>query len=96
MSERRKAGGTLWRGVAIAVGLSGVFLGLAVLTSPVVAGVVVVPAAVVIGAIRARHVPKATPHSLVEPTYESRPVIDAPRASDATGEGTAGSAPGAA
>lgn len=96
MSERRKAGGALWGGVAIAAGLSGVFVGLTVLTSPLVAALVVVPTAVVVGAVRARHVPRATPHSLVEPTYESRAVIDAPRASDATGEASTGSAPGAA
>ncbi len=76
--------GALEHGVAVAVGLSVVFIALLALASPVVATAVVVPAAIGIGVARARQLPWATPHSLTAPAYGDRAVVtNAPRAAEA-------------
>ncbi len=82
MSEaRRTLSGALDHGVAIAVGLSAVFLGLLVVATPLVATLVAVPASVAVGVARARRVPLGTPHSLTTPTFATRAVVtDAPTA----------------
>lgn len=81
---RRLLNGAIGHGLAMAVGLSAVFLVLLALTSPVVAAAVTVPASVAVGVARARHLPLATPHSLIAPAYGDRAVVTkAPRAADA-------------
>lgn len=72
--------GALEHGVAVAVGLSVVFLVLLALTSPVVATGVVVPAAIAVGAARTRLVPLATPHSLTAPSVGANLLVNAPKA----------------
>ncbi len=81
MSGMRKSLiGALDHGVAIALGLSAVFLALVVATTPLVAASVTVPASIAVGVARARRVPRATPHSLTAPTFSPRAVTDAPTA----------------
>ncbi len=81
MSGMRKSLiGALDHGVAIAVGLSAVFLALLVVATPVVAVLVAVPASIAVGVARARQVPQATPHSLTDPTFSARAVTNAPTA----------------
>jgi hypothetical protein len=65
----------------VAVGLSGAFLGLVVLTSPLVAALVVIPASLAVGALLAHSVPRAPAHCLVDPTYASAVVVAAPKVS---------------
>jgi hypothetical protein len=80
---RRMLSGALGHGMAIAIGLSAVFLVLLALTSPVAAAAVTVPASIAVGVARARHLPLATPHSLTAPAYGDRAVVaNAPRAAE--------------
>jgi hypothetical protein len=84
--------GALEHGVAVAVGLSVVFLALLALASPVVATGVVVPAAIAVGAARTRLVPLATPHSLTAPSVGADVVVNAPKAAAAVSRRSASSA----
>ncbi len=77
---RRTFRGALEHGVAVALGLSGVFLALLLVATPVVATLVAVPASIAVGVARARRVPLATPHSLTTPTFGDRAVMNAPTA----------------
>ncbi len=78
---RRTFSGALDHGVALALALSGVFLALLLVATPVVATLVAVPASIAVGVVRARRVPLATPHSLTVPTFADRAVVtDAPTA----------------
>ncbi len=83
MTGERKSPGAAWSGVAVAVALSGAFIGLLFVVSPLVAALLVVPASIGVGALRARAVPRGAAHCLVEPTFEGRLVIAAPRAASA-------------
>ena len=90
MSGQSGSAGTMRRGAAIAVGLSAGFLGLVVLTSPVVAAVVVVPAALVVSVLRTRAVSR--PAHVLEPAhFERTVVVSAPRASELAAAPPAGS-----
>ncbi len=77
---RRSLTGALDHGVAIAVGLSAVFLALLVVATPLVATLVAVPASIAVGVARARQVPLATPHALKTPTFPAQAVTKAPKA----------------
>ncbi|MDQ6797079.1 MAG: hypothetical protein M3011_03465 [Actinomycetota bacterium] len=72
--------------VALAVGLSAVFIVLAVLVTPLVATVAVVPASIAVGRWRAHALPTRSPHSLSVPVYSPTAVVNAPRVSTSTGE----------
>lgn len=83
MSAQSGSTGTMWRGTAIAVGLSVGFLGLGAVTSPVIATAVVVPAALVVSVVRTRAVSR--PAHVLEPAhFEGTVVVSAPRASELT------------
>ena len=84
MNGQTRSAGTLGRGAVIAVGLSIGFLALVVLTSPVLAAVVAVPAALVVSVLRTRAVSR-TAHVLEPTHFESRAVVAAPKASEAAG-----------
>ncbi len=77
---RKRLTAALDHGVAIAVGLSALFLVLLAVATPVVATLVAVPASIAIGVARARQVPLTTPHSLTTPRFTERPVMKAPTA----------------
>jgi hypothetical protein len=83
MTGEREMPGAAWYGVAVAVALSGAFVGLLFLVSPLVAALVVVPASIGVGALRARAVPRGAAHCLVEPSFDGRVVIAAPMAASA-------------
>jgi hypothetical protein len=89
MTGQRKSEGHVGRGVTIAAGLSGAFLGLTVMTSAVVAALVVVPASIAVGVVLERRVPRATPHSLDHPAFQPVAVVGASRAAAAVSAGTA-------
>lgn len=72
--------------VALAVGLSGVFVVLAVLVTPLVGAVAVVPASIAVGRWRAHAVPTRDPHSLSVPVYSRTAVVNAPRVSAGLGD----------
>jgi len=72
--------------VAMAIGLSATFVTLAVVVSPLVATVVVLPASIAAGRWRAHTLPKRAPHSLSVPVYAPTAVVDAPRASASTAD----------
>jgi hypothetical protein len=81
MSGQSGSAGTMWRGAAIAVGLSAGFLGLLVVTSPLLAAAVAVPAALAVSVVRTRAV--SHPAHVLEPAHlEGTVVVSAPRASD--------------
>ena len=84
--------GALQHGLAVAVGLSAVFLGLLAVASPVFATGVVIPAAVAVGAARTRLVPLATPHSLTAPSAGANAVVNAPKAAAVASTRSASSA----
>jgi hypothetical protein len=98
MKGSRTSPGASGRGLVVAVGLSGAFLGLVVLTSPLVAALVVIPASLAVGALLAHTVPRAQAHCLVEPTYASAVVVAAPKVSAISNVGHSGThgAPSAA
>ncbi len=73
-------------GVALAVGLSATFVVLAVLVTPLVATVAVVPASIAVGRWRAHTLPARTPHSLSVPVYSPTAVVNAPRVSASTAD----------
>ena len=89
---RRTLMGALDHGVAVALGLSVIFLALLMATTPFVATLVAVPASVAVGVARARRVPLATPHSLTTPTFSARAVTNAPTALSLVSKGSASSA----
>ena len=90
MSGQSGSAGTMWRGAAIAVGLSGAFLGLVVATSTVIATAVVVPAALVVSVVRTRAVSR--PAHVLEPAhFGGTVVVTAPRASEVAAAPPAGS-----
>ncbi|HWC10392.1 MAG TPA: hypothetical protein VG455_04130 [Acidimicrobiales bacterium] len=89
MSGQSGSAETLWRGAAIAVGLSGGFLGLVAVTSPLVAAAVAVPVAVVVSVVRTHNV-SHTAHVLEPTHFEGRAVIAAPRASEVAAAPPAG------
>lgn len=91
MSGQNRASGTMWRGAAIAVGLSAGFLGLLAVTSPVIAAAVAVPAALVVSVLRTRAVARPA-HALQPAHFERRVVIAAPQASEVAAAGSTGSA----
>ena len=83
MSGQSGSAGTMWRGAAIAVGLSAGFLGLVVVSSPLLAAAVAVPAALVVSVLRTRAVSR--PAHVLEPArLEGTVVVSAPRASELT------------
>lgn len=88
MSGQRGSAGTLWRGAAIAVGLSAGFLGLVALTSPLVAAAVAVPAALLVSVLRTRAVSR-TAHVLEPAHFDATVVVTAPRASEVAGAASA-------
>jgi len=75
-----RATGSGYVNVALAVGLSGAFVILAVVLSPLVAAAAVVPAAIAVGRWRAHNVASRSPHSLSVPVYSAAAVVHAPRA----------------
>ena len=90
MSGQNGSAGTIWRGSAIAVGLSVGFLGLVVVTSPVVAAAVAVPVALVVSVVRTRAVSR--PAHVLEPAHlQGTVVVSAPRASELAASKPAGS-----
>ncbi len=81
MSGQSGSAGTMWRGAAIAVGLSAGFLGLVAVTSPLLAAAVAVPAALVVSVVRTRAVSR--PAHVLEPArFEGTVVVSAPKASE--------------
>ena len=89
MSGQSGSAGTMWRGAAIAVGLSAGFLGLVVVTSPLFAAAVAVPAALVVSVLRTRAV--SHPAHVLEPAHlEGTVVVSAPRASELAAAPTTG------
>ncbi len=90
MSGQSRSSGTLGRGALIALGLSVGFLGLMLVTSPVIAAAVVVPAALVVSVVRTRAV--SGPAHVLEPLhFEGAVVIAAPRASEVAASPASGS-----
>ena len=90
MNGQSGSAGTIWRGAAIAVGLSAGFLGLVVVTSPLLAAAVAVPAALIVSVLRTRAVSR--PAHVLEPAYlEGTAVVSAPRASELAAAPSAGS-----
>lgn len=82
---RRMPIGALENGLVVALALSVAFLALAVLTSPVLAAAVAVPASLALGVARAHRMTRATPHCLAAPAFGDRAVIvNASRAAAAT------------
>ncbi len=90
MAGKRSSAGSAWRGVPVAAALSGAFLVMLWLTPPLVAAAVTVVAAVIVGVIRTRAVPRAAADCLTEHTFSSTAVILAPKAAASAGS-TAGS-----
>lgn len=81
MSGQSGSAGTMWRGAAIAVCLSAGFLGLVVLTSPLLATAVAVPVALAVSVVRTRAVSR--PAHVLEPArFEGTVVVSAPRAAE--------------
>jgi len=70
--------------VALALGLSGGFVVLAVLVTPMVAAAVVIPASIAVGRWRAHRLPTRSPHSLSAPVHSRHAVVNASRVSAAT------------
>ncbi|MEN3315081.1 MAG: hypothetical protein V7605_1315 [Acidimicrobiaceae bacterium] len=68
--------------VALAVGLSAAFVGLAVTVTPLVSAAIVVPASVAVGSWRAHTLPRRSPHSLSTPVFSPTAVVRAPKASE--------------
>jgi hypothetical protein len=90
MDGQRGSGGTIWRGAAIAVGLSVGFLGLVAVTSPLLAAAVAVPAALAVSVVRTRAVSR--PAHVLEPAhFEGTVVVSAPKASELAAARAAGS-----
>jgi hypothetical protein len=87
MKGSRTSPGASGRGLVIAAGLSGAFLALLLLASPLVAALVVIPASLAVGALRAHAVPRAPAHCLVETTYASGVVVTAPKVTAITAAG---------
>ena len=90
MNGQSGSAGTIWRGAAIAVGLSAGFLGLVVVTSPLLAAAVAVPAALVVSVVRTRAVSR--PAHVLEPAhFDGTVVVSAPKASELAAAPPAGS-----
>jgi hypothetical protein len=89
MSGQRRSLGSVGGGVPIAIGLSAVFVGLTVATNPLVAALVVVPVSIAVGALLARAVPRATPHSLAHPSFGAAAVVHATKVSGSVGSASA-------
>lgn len=70
----------LEHGVALAVGMSAVFLLLVVATTPFLAAGVVLPASMALGAVRARLLPHPEPHCAVAPAFTPVVTVSAPKA----------------
>jgi len=68
-------------GGALAIGLSATFVVLAIVVSPLVSAVVVVPASFAVGGWRAHTIPRPSPHSLSVPVFSRTAVVHAPRVS---------------
>ncbi len=81
MSGQSRSAGTLGWGAVIAVGLSMGFLGLVVLTSPLLAAAIAVPVALVVSVLRTRAVSR-TAHVLEPTHFQTQAVIAAPKASE--------------
>ena len=91
MSGQSGSAGTMWRGAAIAGGLSAGFLGLVVVTSPLLATAVAVPAALAVSVLRTRAVSR--PAHVLEPAqFEGTVVVSAPRAAEVAAAPPAASA----
>lgn len=71
--------------VGAAVGLSAVFVVLAVVLSPLAAAAMVTPASIAAGLWRAHTMPRRTPHSLSVPVFPSTAVIKASKVSSSVG-----------
>lgn len=81
MDGQSGSAGTIWRGAAIAVGLSAGFLGLVAVTSPLLAAAVAVPAALTVSVVRTRAVSRPA-HVLESAHFEGTAVVSAPKASE--------------
>jgi hypothetical protein len=79
--------------VALAVGLSAAFVGLAVTVTPLVSAAIVVPASIAVGSWRAHTLPRRCPHSLSTPVFSPTAAVLAPRASALASDSAAASAP---
>ena len=77
--RHRRLVGVLEHGVALALGMSAVFLLLFATTTPLVATGVIVPASIGLGAVRARLMPHPEPHCAVAPRF-TPVVVSAPKA----------------
>ncbi len=82
----------LEHGVALALGMSAVFLLLIVASTPLVAAGVMLPASIALGQVRARLLPHPEPHCSVHPAFMPVVVVSAPRAATLTHSGGASSA----
>jgi hypothetical protein len=83
MVRQRSSRETLVWGVGVALILSGAFLALVFLVSPLVATLVVLPAALAVSAIRTSRIPRPVAHALVAPAQADSVSVSAPKASEA-------------